>query len=121
MITDWAGNEIKPGIQVAFLQTVIHHWAGGIMWPAGSQKDSISKYEETQVAHDEPCWILGYFKIVQADHKGNLYVDVVEKGAGELEGFTFHSKVYLNGDFWLWDKPPVLAIKLISDTKPDKI
>lgn len=122
MITDWKGNEIKPGMEVAFLQTVRHVMGGGIMWPGRYAKDGKPFFEETVKAHDEPCWILSEWMVVQKSaDDGRLYVTEVENGANDLEGYVFRMNVYLGEKNGFSDSPPVLAIKGVSDIKPDKI
>ena len=118
MITDWAGNEIKTGMEVAFLQTVIHHWGGGILWPAGSQKDGVARYEETSVAHDEECWILGEFRTVHGSGD-DLYVIIETKSDWPERECTISSTVKL-GVMNVWtDRIPVVAIKGLSDKNPN--
>ena len=92
MITDWAGNEINPGMEVAFLQTVIHHWEGGILWPNRYVDGGKPAYEKIQDAHDELCWILGKWMVVQKSvDDGRLYVVDSIKDSG----YTFSTNVYL--------------------------
>jgi len=65
MITDWAGNEIKAGMEVAFLQTEIHHSRQEMLLPGGCTKDGKPYRQVLQEAHDEPCWILSEFMVVE--------------------------------------------------------
>lgn len=115
-IADWKGNEIKEGMEICFVQTVIHNSKMSWLMPKGG-----GKFVENVLceASDEPCWILSEYYIVEKD--GNrLFVPTVTKGAGELKGYTFHSRIYL-GEKNFFENNPTMAIKGISDTNPNAL
>lgn len=115
MITDWKGNEIKPGMEVAFLTTVIHHMEAGILWPKPYVDNGKPGYQKIQDTHDESCWILSEFRKVE-EHDGRLFVTIETKD-GE---YKYISRTYLGESSFFASEPPVLAIKGVSDVNPNK-
>lgn len=101
MITDWKGNEIKPGMEIVLINTFIRQYFTEVGIPP----------------HDPiPCWDVYDPHIVELNEHGILGYWTHGKHTGEFEGYTYSIFNAVQGVF---RSPDVLvAIKGVSDSKP---
>lgn len=118
MITDWKGNEIKPGMEVCIILTKRYtlHPIGiiGFMYfnPDGSTNCSVIPPNQEELG-----WWLGEYQVVES--RGDK-LGVVKTGRFGHDGeySTYESFCPFDSPFELpFDEYRLLAIKGVSDTK----
>ena len=107
-MTDWKGNEIKPGMEVCFIKVVDRQmFRFGVLEPVVPGVAHIENWEDNKP--DKPCWeVVKCYKV-----EGDSLLVMDEEGIAKLvQPLEIKCK-------WMDMETHILAIKGISDTKPE--
>jgi hypothetical protein len=107
MITDWKGNEIKPGMEICLIKVIDRHtmvFGMLIPLPDGGHKE----YKEEK-RPDSPCWEVGNYYLIDENFS---YL------AEDKADLTLRVSIHFI-DFSMDKRTHILAIKGISDNREE--